>query len=80
MTSLELRNNFHHLIDTIGNERILSKFYSVMLNINDTKDGIYWSRLTQEEQDELIQADIESANPSELLPHTEVFHKHKKWL
>ncbi len=80
MTSVELRNNFHHLIDSIGNDRILSKFYSVMLNINDTKDGIYWSRLTQEEQDELIQADIESSNPSNLIPHTEVSHKHKKWL
>lgn len=80
MNTLELRNNFHRLIDNMNNDSILSKFYLIMSRVYQEKDGKLWARLTPEEQEELIRADIESDNPANLLPHSEIQKKHKKWL
>ncbi|RPH29902.1 MAG: hypothetical protein EHM93_16630 [Bacteroidales bacterium] len=80
MNTIELRNNFHHLIDSINNDNILSKFYAIMARMNERADGKLWGRLTEEEQEELIRADIESNDPSNLISHTEIQKKHKKWL
>jgi len=80
MNTIELKNNFHNLIDSINNENILTKFYSIMARINEREDGKLWGRLTLEEQDELIRADIESLDPSNLIPFEEIQNKHKKWL
>jgi translation initiation factor 2 beta subunit (eIF-2beta)/eIF-5 len=80
MNTLELRTNFHNLIDSINNDRILSKFYSIMVRTKENNDGILWARLSKEEQDELIQADIDSYDPMNLIPQNEIMEKHKKWL
>jgi hypothetical protein len=80
MNTLELRTNFHNLIDSINNDRILSKFYSIMVSTKENNDGILWARLSKEEQDELIQADIDSYDPMNLIPQNEIMEKHKKWL
>ena len=80
MTSIELKSNFHHLIDNINNDNILSKFYAIMARVNERADGKIWGRLSQEEQEELIKADIESNDPSNLISHTEIQKKHTKWL
>jgi hypothetical protein len=80
MNTLELRTNFHNLIDSINNDRILSKFYTIMVRTKESSDGILWARLSKEEQDELIQADIDSYDPMNLIPQNEIMEKHKKWL
>jgi hypothetical protein len=80
MNTIELRNNFHQLIDSINNESILNKFYSIMTKMNDRTDGKLWGRLSLEEQEELIRADIDSKDLSNLIPHEEIQKKHKKWL
>jgi translation initiation factor 2 beta subunit (eIF-2beta)/eIF-5 len=80
MNTLELRTNFHNLIDSINNDRILSKFYTIMVRTKESNDGILWARLSKEEQDELIQADIDSYDPMNLIPQNEIMEKHKKWL
>lgn len=80
MNTIELRNNFHRLIDSINNDNILSKFYAIMARTKETSDGKLWGRLSDEEQDELIRADIESDDLSNLISHTEIQKKHKKWL
>jgi len=80
MNTIDLRNNFHLLIDSINNDNILSKFYAIMSRTNDKSDGNLWGRLTEEEQEELIRADIESNDPSNLISHSEIQEKHKKWL
>ena len=80
MNTLELKTNFHQLIDNINNELMLSKFYSIMTKINETPEGALWSRLTKEEQEELMEADMESENQANLIPHSEIQKKHKKWL
>jgi hypothetical protein len=80
MTTIELKNNFHHLIDSIDNENLLLRFYDLMKSRTISKDGKLWSRLTKEEQEELLIAFEESEKEENLLSHDEMMKKHKKWL
>ena len=80
MTTLELKNSFHHLIDSIDNENLLLKFYDLMKSRTSSKEGNLWSRLTNEEQEELLSTFKESENEENIISHTEIMKKHKKWL
>jgi hypothetical protein len=80
MTTLEIRNSFHHLIDSIDNDQLLLKFYELMKNRTSTKDGNLWARLTKEEQDELLAAFDESQDEKNLKGQDDMLKKHKKWL
>lgn len=80
MNTFELKNNLHHLIDSTNNDHLLSRFYSIIVSIKEYPEGKLWSRLSAEERDELIKADMESNDPENLIPHTEIEKKHNKWL
>jgi hypothetical protein len=80
METSQLKSNFHQLIDSIDNERILSKFFGLMSKMKDSKDGKLWSRLSKEEQEELVLSEIESEDPGNLIEHSLVQKKHNKWL
>lgn len=80
MTTIELKNNFHHLIDSINNDNILSKFYAIMAKMKERNDGKLWARLSVEEQEELVRSDIDSNDPANLIPQSEIQKKHNKWL
>jgi hypothetical protein len=80
MEAAQLKINFHKLIDSIDNERVLSKYFGLMSKMKESSDGKLWSRLTKEEQEELILTDIESEDPKNLISHAEIQKKHSKWL
>lgn len=80
MTTAEIRNNFHNLIDNISNEVLLIRFYDLMLKSHHSKKGTLWSRLSKKEQKELLLSEEESRNPENLIDHDEMAKKHKKWL
>ena len=80
MTTLELKNNFHHLIDSIDNENLLRKFYELMLRKRSTKEGALWGKLSKEERDELLLANEECENPENIIAHEDVKQKYSKWL
>lgn len=80
METEQIKLNFHQLIDKINNDRILTKFYGLMLKSNQSSNGNLWSRLAKEEQEELLLSDLESENEDNLIPHSEIQKKHKKWL
>jgi hypothetical protein len=80
METTQLKINFHQLIDSIDNDRILAKFFGLMSRTKDSSDGQLWSRLTKEEQEELLLSDIESDNPKNLISYTTIQKKHSKWL
>ena len=80
MSTIEIRDNFHKLIDNISNDRILSKFYSILERVSKTKDGQLWDRLTEEERRDLLLIDNESDNGNNLISHTKIQEKHRKWL
>lgn len=80
MNTIELKNNFHNLIDSIENETLLMNFYELMKKRSSTKEGQLWSRLNKQEQEELLLALEESENEVNLISHEEMKKKHKKWL
>ena len=80
MKTVELKNNFHHLIDSISNDGVLEKFYSIMLKTKEQREGKLWARLTEEERQELLLTDIESEDKDNLIPSEKIESKHSKWL
>ncbi len=80
MKALELKKDFHKLIDSIDNETLLSEFYSLIKRKISAKEGNLWNKLTKKEQEELNLAFEESKNPENLISHEDMRKKHKKWL
>ena len=80
MNTIELKKNFHLLIDSIDNENLLISFYDLIKQRSSAREGQLWNRLTKAEQDELLLALEESDNPGNLISHDEMVAKHKKWL
>ncbi len=80
MNTIELKKNFHHLIDSIDNENLLINFFDLIKRRYSTKEGQLWNRLTKQEQQELLLAVEESENSENLISHEEMNEKHKKWL
>lgn len=80
MNTIELKQNFHHLIDSIDNEKLLINFYELIKSRSSAKEGQLWNRLSVLEQEELLLSLDESKNPENLISHDEMMKKHKKWL
>lgn len=80
MTTLEIRNNFHELIDHISNDQLLLKFYDLLNKTQQSKNNALWGRLTPEEQEELLKSELESHDADNLINNTEILPKHKKRL
>ena len=79
MNTLELKKDFHSLIDSIDNESLLLDFYK-LLKRKTGKEGKLWKRLSEKEQEELLLAFEESEKPENLISHVEMKKKHEKWL
>jgi hypothetical protein len=80
MTTVELKSNFHKLIDNINNENVLYKFYEIIEKTKESKEGSLWARLSPNEQQELIMIEKESRLAENLISHSKMINKHKKWL
>jgi hypothetical protein len=80
MTTIELKNNFHQLIESIDNLNLLQQFYELMLRKKTSKDGKLWATLSEEEKDELLIANEECENPDNLIPNDEIKKQYAKWL
>ena len=80
MNIMELKKNFHRLIDSIDNESLLRNFYDFIQTKTRTKDGELWGRLNEDEQKELLLAFEESEDPDNLIDNAGIEKKHRKWL
>lgn len=80
MTTIELKKNFHALIDKINNEVLLKKFYNILLLRSQAKDEALWNKLTTEEKEELLASEEESNYETNLVSHQDMKKKHEKWL
>jgi hypothetical protein len=80
MTTIEIRKNFHSLIDSIDNENILLFFYDMMKRKSSSKEGQIWNKLSRDQKEELMLSNKESEDPMNLISHGEMKNKHKKWL
>ena len=77
MNTIELKQSFHHLIDSIDNENLLINFYDLIKKRSSAKEGQLWNKLTDQEQKELLLSLEESKNPENLIDHEELKIKHK---
>ncbi|MCF6212580.1 MAG: hypothetical protein L3J45_00990 [Flavobacteriaceae bacterium] len=80
MNTIELKQNFHLLIDSIENEKLLINFYNLIKKRSSTKEGQLWNKLTNQEQEELLLSLEESKNIENLVSHNEMKKKYEKWL
>lgn len=80
MKTIELKRDFHNLIDSIDNENLLSNLYDLIKRRISSKEGQLWNKLTKKEQEELLLAFEESKDPENLISHEEMKKKHEKWL
>lgn len=79
MAAIELKKNFHHLIDSIENEKFLKSFYDIMKSKAKTIDGQLWTKLSHSEQNELLLSFEESEEDYNLINQEEIKRKHEKW-
>ena len=80
MKQTAIRNSFHQLIDEIDNERLLMKFYDLLLKSSDQNEGELWDQLSDEQKNEVLLAESESHYQKNLIDHETQKAKHKKWL
>ena len=80
MNTLELKKDFHHLIDSIENENLLASFYDLMKRRLLNQEGKLWKGLTEKEREELTKAFEESEKLENLVSHEDMRKKHEKWL
>jgi len=72
MTTIELKTNFHQLIDSIEDKNLLQQFFELMSRKRKLKDGELWKKQSQEEIEELLMANEDGENPDNLISHEEV--------
>jgi len=80
MKHSDIRNSFHKLIDEIDNERLLMKFYDLLIKSRDQKEGELWNQLSDEQKNEVLLAESESHYDKNLIDHKTQKAKHQKWL
>ncbi len=80
MNTVEIKQNFHNLIDKIDNESLLLNFYELLKKRSSAREGKLWNRLSKDQQNELLTALDEIQNPSNLISHSEMKKKHSTWL
>lgn len=76
---MSIKEDFHHLIDTIEDEQVLNGYYQ-LIKSNTGEYGQLWNNLTEEQKAELLVAYDESFDPQNLISHEEVKKQHEKWL
>jgi len=76
---MSIKEDFHHLIDTIEDEQVLNGYYQ-LIKSNTGEYGQLWNNLTEEQKAELLIAYDESFDPQNLISHEDVKKQHEKWL
>jgi len=80
MNTIDLKNDFHNLIDKIENKTLLEKFYQMMEYSFNQKKGFLWNNLSEQEQQKLLIVCDESENENTLTSNEDMMLKLKKWL
>ncbi len=80
MDTIELKNNFHNLIDSIDNENLLINFYSLIKKRTSANPGHLWNKLKKQEQNDLFETLEDCKNIENTISHEKMKKKHEKWL
>jgi hypothetical protein len=79
MSTAELKNEFHELIDSITDDKLLERFLEIM-KAQSKGQGMLWDDLSEEQQEEIMLANEEIKDPANLIPHDEMKKLYSKWL
>ena len=77
MSTIELRDNLHELINTIENPRLLESLYELLTQSQNSKNANLWSSLSEDQKQEVLDAYEESENHENLTEHTAILRKFK---
>jgi hypothetical protein len=77
---MKIKDDFHHLIDSIEDEQLLKSYYELIQKINYGQNGHLWNSLNEDEKKHLLIAYEESFDINNLLSHEQVKLQHAKWL
>jgi hypothetical protein len=77
---MKIKDDFHHLIDSIEDEQLLQRYYRLIQTINDDQNGHLWNSLNEDEKEELMTAYKESFDSNNLVSHEQVKLQHERWL
>lgn len=77
---MNVKEDFHHLIDTIDDEQLLKSYYELIQQLNVGQSGQLWNNLNESEKRELLIAYDESFDDKNLISHEEIKKQHEKWL
>jgi hypothetical protein len=77
---MRIREDFHRLIDGIKDEEVLKSYYELIHQLNQNLAGELWNKLSAEEKNEVLQSYDDSMSKENLISHSELKAKHKKWL
>ena len=67
-----IKQKLYKLIEETENESLLKEAYELIYKKKTAKEGDLWNKLSPEQQNELLAALEESANPENLIPSEEV--------
>jgi hypothetical protein len=77
---MKIRDDFHHLIDEINDEKLLKAYYDLIQRLAGNQSGKLWDMLNNEQQQELLLAYDESFDPANLVSNDEMKNRHEEWL
>ena len=66
---MNIKDNFHHLIDNINDEELLKVCHQLIEKIRDEQNGYLWNSLSEEQQKELLLVYEERLDEQNLLSH-----------
>ncbi|GAA3967482.1 hypothetical protein [Mucilaginibacter dorajii] len=77
---MNIKEDFHHLIETIDDEQLLKGNYQLIQQLNNNQTGNLWKNLSETEKQELLLAYDESFEEKNLVSHEQMKQQHDKWL
>ncbi len=77
---MKIKDDFHHLIDSIEDEQLLKSCYELIQKISHDQNGHLWNDLNEDEKKELLISYEESFDSNNLLIHDQVKLQHERWL
>jgi L-lactate utilization protein LutC len=77
---MKIKDDFHHLIDTIEDEKLLKSYYQLIQTMNNELEGTLWNALSEKQKEELLLSYDESFDENNLISHEQVKLQHEKWL
>jgi len=69
---MKIKDDFHHLIDSIEDEQLLKSCYELIQKISYDQNGHLWNDLNEDQKKELLIAYEESFDNNNLLSHEQV--------